>query len=65
MTPRVGDIVMVERGRKHRPRVGTITRLGKRAYVRFGRTFSRTTTKRYAHTSITVLVRTHVRVEEK
>ena len=53
------DIVLIDQGRKGVPRLGRILRPGKRrVYVLLGRK-----QKRYAASSLTVLIRTRVRVE--
>jgi hypothetical protein len=59
-----GDIVSVYRGRKLRPAVGTVVRIGRSSVrVRFGP--SGTKPKRYAPSSISaVLIRTNVLVSE-
>lgn len=60
MNPTLHDVVLVTRGRKMLPRIGRVVKLGRRkVHVRFGRQ-----RKRYALSSLTVLLRTGVRVRE-
>ena len=55
------DLVLVDRGRKLRSRIGRVVRAGKRVRVRFPRDQKE---RRYSYASTTLMIRTNVYIDD-